>query len=63
MRYFLSGKTDAAGRLRKFPVRHAKFLGENVAVQIDGDYFGEAPLDICESDAMLTVFVARAVES
>ncbi len=55
--YFITGRTDRAGHVRKLSVRRVTLGGANVAAQIDGDYCGEAPLEICESVETLAVFV------
>lgn len=53
VRYFASGRLDAAGRIRKLAVRRATLRGG--AAQIDGDYLCPTPVDIREADETLDI--------
>lgn len=53
-RYFATGRLDAAGCVRKFPVRRVTLRGA-AAAQIDGDYLGETPVEIVGAETALEV--------
>jgi len=53
-RYFITGRPDDAGCIRRLAVSRATLRGA-CATQIDGDYLGPAPVDICEADETLEI--------
>lgn len=55
-RYFLTGKLDRSGRIRRIGISRASLRG-SVATQIDGDFSGAAPLDIRPCDETLDVLI------
>ncbi|WP_424361340.1 diacylglycerol/lipid kinase family protein [Methylocystis parvus] len=54
MRYFLTGALDGAGCVRKLATRRVTIRGEGAA-QIDGDYLGRMPVEICAGDETLDI--------
>lgn len=54
-RYFATGRLDEAGCVRKLAVRRVTLRGAGVATQIDGDRFGETPLEIRDAEESLDV--------
>lgn len=55
LRYFASGRVDAAGCVRKLAVRRVALRGAGVVAQIDGDFLGPAPIEICEARQTLEI--------
>lgn len=51
--YLATGRVDAAGRLRRLAVTRVALRGAGVAVQIDGDFLGETPVEIRDGDETL----------
>jgi len=45
--YLATGRVDRGGRLVKLPVERVVLRAKHVATQIDGDFLGETPLEIC----------------
>ncbi len=54
IRYFITGRPDDAGCIRRLAVSRATLRGA-CAAQIDGDYLGPAPVEICEADETLEI--------
>jgi diacylglycerol kinase family enzyme len=54
-RYFLSGRLDDAGCVRKIAVTRVTLGGAGVAAQIDGDFLGRGPVEIYEAQEVLKV--------
>lgn len=55
LRYFASGRLDEAGCVRKLAVRRVTLRGARGAAQIDGDYLGPTPVEICEAEETLDI--------
>jgi diacylglycerol kinase (ATP) len=45
--YLATGRVDREGRLTKLPLERVTLRAKKVATQIDGDFLGETPLEIC----------------
>ncbi|WBJ99756.1 diacylglycerol/lipid kinase family protein [Methylocystis parvus] len=56
-RYVATGRLDEAGCVKRLAIRKATLRGAGAA-QIDGDYLGPAPVEICEAEETLDVFAA-----
>lgn len=54
MRYFMTGALDEAGCVRRLSTRRVTLRGEGAA-QIDGDYLGRTPVEICEAEETLEI--------
>lgn len=58
MRYFMTGRLDEAGCVRKLAVRRVRLEGVDGVAQMDGDFLGPTPIEICEAEEALDILAA-----